>query len=241
MKLIKPDHERRIDIEGIPGPVNRPVDIDQAKTGFTNLRTLRIYRFEPGHAVDGHAEEDEVFIVVLAGSAEISMTADGFDVSATVLNAATPLSASPCGAYLPPNGTYRLVPRTLCDVAYARATPVHRRPARVLVSSAEPASDGTSVLLDELACAEKLRLKLLQLEARSDAASFSPLSPAEHNAESLLHVSGGSHGTAFVDGGQDSPVSSVAWDTLAIAPGEVPRLRCAPDSLLHLLLVRTEN
>ncbi len=58
----------------MPGLARRPVDIDQSQTGFANLRSLRIYRFDAGSVIDGHAEEDEVFVVVMAGSVELTMT-----------------------------------------------------------------------------------------------------------------------------------------------------------------------
>ena len=54
-------------------PVQRPVDIDRSQTGFANLRSLRIYRFDKDSVIDGHAEEDEVLIVMMAGSVELTM------------------------------------------------------------------------------------------------------------------------------------------------------------------------
>jgi len=95
MKLIKPDQDRRIEIPGVPHPVRRPVDIDQSKTGFKNLRTLRIYRFDPGSVIDGHAEEDEVFIIILAGSAELAISAEGKEYSPITLSAAPSTQSSP--------------------------------------------------------------------------------------------------------------------------------------------------
>ena len=74
MKLLQADHDRRLEIPGVPGLACRPVDIDAAKTGFEDLRSLRIYRFEPEGVIEGHAEEDEVYVVLLAGSAKLVIT-----------------------------------------------------------------------------------------------------------------------------------------------------------------------
>ena len=73
LRLFEPDHERRVLVPGVPGPARRPVDIDQSVTGFDTLRSLRVYRFDSGAVIDGHAEEDEVFVVVVAGRAELSV------------------------------------------------------------------------------------------------------------------------------------------------------------------------
>ncbi|MEP6645406.1 MAG: hypothetical protein ABJA69_12965, partial [Acidobacteriaceae bacterium] len=74
MKLLKADHNRRLEIPGVPNLVRRPVDIDKSQTGFANLRSLRIYRFDADSVINGHAEEDEVFIVGMAGSVELAMS-----------------------------------------------------------------------------------------------------------------------------------------------------------------------
>jgi 5-deoxy-D-glucuronate isomerase len=123
MILIKPDKNRRIEIPGVPAPVERPVDIDQALTGFTSLRTLRIYRFEAASVVEGHAEEDEVFIVLLSGSAELTMSDELASGSASpdpsypvTLSAPGIASGVACAAYLPPGGAYKLVAITNAEV-----------------------------------------------------------------------------------------------------------------------------
>ena len=67
MKIIDADDTRMIDLPGV-GPCPRPVDIDQGVTGFHRLKSLRIYRFEPGPAIHGDSETDEVFILPLPAS-----------------------------------------------------------------------------------------------------------------------------------------------------------------------------
>ncbi len=74
MKLIKADPNRRVEIAGLPVAPRRPVDIDKSHTGFARLRSLRIYRFDVDSVIDGEAEEDEVLIVVMAGSIELTMS-----------------------------------------------------------------------------------------------------------------------------------------------------------------------
>ena len=74
MRLIFPDPARMIDLPGV-GPCPRPVDIDQRLTGFQRLKSLRIYRFEPGPAIHGESEVDEVFITALEG--RFAMAIDG--------------------------------------------------------------------------------------------------------------------------------------------------------------------
>ena len=76
MQQFASDFSRRIDLEGV-GPAPRPVDIDQKQTGFKTLKSLRIYRFQPGPPILGESEVDEVFILPLTG--EIQMAIFGRD------------------------------------------------------------------------------------------------------------------------------------------------------------------
>ena len=57
MKLLKPDRETLHEVPGVPGLVRKPVNIDGAALGFTKLRSLRLYQFEAGSVIQGHAEE----------------------------------------------------------------------------------------------------------------------------------------------------------------------------------------
>ncbi len=122
MRLIFPDPARMIDLPGV-GPCPRPVDIDQRLTGFQRLKSLRIYRFEPGPAIHGESEVDEVFITALEG--RFAMAIDGPHALEAELG--------PGGAlYMTPDHAYRLTPLTPCVVAYARAEAEGRIPSAVI-------------------------------------------------------------------------------------------------------------
>jgi len=235
MKLIKPDHTRRIDIEGVPAPVRRPIDIDQAKTGFANLRTLRIYKFDPGSVIDGHAEEDEVFIIPLAGSIKITISAEGSKCGPVVLNAADGSRSSPCAAYLPRHGEYRLVAETEADVAYARATPLSSRPPKIFEQCAQTKSREITVMLDEMTYAEKLRLRLVRIDTAQRGLIYGPLSVAQ---EALVHVRSLTDKSNVTMTGTNSPETILeSWDTVAAAPAEHPALRLAARSSVLVLIV----
>ena len=218
MILIKPDHHRRIEIPGVQGPVRRPVDIDQATTGFMSLRTLRIYRFDSGSVIEGHAEEDEVFIVVLAGSIELTMTVDpSQDVRPVTLSAPTGSHGVACAAYLPPQAAYKLISSSESDVAYARATPPTGRPPKVFTSVDGADSSGAQVMLEEMSYAERLQLRLVRFDARNDVVALEP-----SHAEALVHVKGTSpeERIATITGNDLVPVSVDSWDTVATSPDE---------------------
>jgi hypothetical protein len=235
MKLIKPDHARRIDIEGVPAPVRRPIDIDQAKTDFTNLRTLRIYRFDPGSVIDGHAEEDEVFIIVLAGSVKITISAGGEKCGPVVLSATDMSRNSPCAAYLPRHGEYRIVAETEADVAYARATPLDSRPPKIFEQCAQTESLGITVLLDEMTYAEKLRLRLVRIDAEQQGLVYGPISVAQ---EAIVHVRILTAKSNVTMAGTNSPETILeSWDTVAATPAEHPALRLAAGSSVLALTV----
>lgn len=114
MKIIDADNTRMIDLPGV-GPCPRPVDIDQGVTGFHRLKSLRIYRFEPGPAIHGDSEVDEVFILPLSGAFDIQITG-AHPVKARV-SALGPTRA----LLMPPGHSYNLSPRSPVTVAYARA------------------------------------------------------------------------------------------------------------------------
>jgi 5-deoxy-D-glucuronate isomerase len=173
MILLKPDHDRRIEIPGVARPVRRPVDIDRSLTNFSVLRTLRIYRFEKDSVIEGHAEEDEVFIVVLSGSIELTMSVDPLEKGSPVILAAPDGSgAVACAAYLPRHAAYTLIPQTDADIAYARASPASDRMPKVFSSKPRPDSSGVHLLLDEKTHAERLLLRLLCISSEANEARW---------------------------------------------------------------------
>jgi hypothetical protein len=233
MKRIQADYSRYVELEGV-GPVSRPVDIDQPLTGFTELRTLRIYRFETGSVIDGHAEEDEVFIVVLAGSIELTMTwgaAAGLPQALT----AGESHVTPCAAYLPPHAAYRLVPQSQADIAYARARPRGARPPKVFTPNSTAAAGNRTVILEENAYAEKLRIRLTRLD-RSDGACRL-VTEEDANAEALLHIRDLPAGTSATCTSPGSTVLVESWDTIAVSPGERPTLQLNDASALVLTVL----
>ena len=118
MKIIEADFDRRIDLPGV-GPCPRPVDIDQAVSGFADLVSLRIYAFPAGETIHGDAEEDELFIVLLRGRAKVAIDHGGTEVASFAMNA----DGGTRAAFLPPDASYRLTTETATDVAYARTRP----------------------------------------------------------------------------------------------------------------------
>lgn len=224
MKILKPDPTRRITIEGIVEPVRRPVDIDASKTRFRDLKTLRIYCFDPGSVVDGHAEEDEVFIVVLAGTVEITLRGEGREVGPVTLGS----EALSCAAYLPPNGEYRLVAKGEAEVAYARATPSRARAPRIFEGSDSTPVGGSpaAVHLQVMEYAEKLQLRILRLDTEHDHFRL------DEEAETLVHVNG-----SVLAQGEGQQASLDAWDTVVVERGEVCTLRLASASPAMALIV----
>ena len=169
MRLIEPDETRMIDLPGV-GPCPRPVDIDQRLTGFKRLKSLRIYRFQPGPPIHGDSEIDEVFILPLSGAMEMEISGrDAFcgRISALGLN---------CALYMAPHHAYRLSPADPVVVAYARAEALGTVPVQA-VSGCESAG------LAEHLCFRRLVLRAGEwLEVGGE--------------ETLVHViAGGAHGT----------------------------------------------
>ena len=241
MKLIAADHDRRYDLPGVSDSARRPVDIDASNTGFTRLRSLRLYRFEAGSVIDGHAEEDEVFVVVTSGSVEMKIGWEDSAVDAAgihTLSVPTGVSVEPFVAYLPPHSAYQLTPHTSADVAYARATPVETRSPAVFRASPSATSEGVTALLDERSHAERLRLKVLRVRAESNAVVVELTGDADAGLEGLVHIQNSSSqdvGSVAAEGGSSLPLHS--WDTLALAPGERPVLHAAPGVDLLVLMV----
>ena len=115
MKVLKADHETRYEVPGVPGLVRKPVNLEGAAVGFSKLRSLRLYQFEANSVINGHAEADEVFVIVTAGSVEmqIGFSDDVVDGFGTFTLSAPGASASHASfvAYLPPHSVYRMTPR----------------------------------------------------------------------------------------------------------------------------------
>jgi hypothetical protein len=193
MKVIEPDFDRVIDLPGL-GPTPRPVDVDQAVTGFSDLLSLRIYDFAADAPVEGEAEEDEVLVVLLGGAATLAVT--GLHEAEFTLQA-----DGDWAAYLPPRHGYRLVPMTQATIAYARA-----RPSAAFAPRAFAPLGG---ILAVEGHAERLRLRLLPLEGKTDASAG--LDPG---LERLAHLTG----PARVTGGLAHELPPA--HTLALLPGE---------------------
>lgn len=234
MKLLKPDHHRTIEIPGVPEPVRRPVDIDKAKTGFTTLRSLRIYNFDAGSVIEGHAEEDEVVIVVLNGTIELTLIEHNeAETSQTAtVSAPTGPEGKPCAAYLPPEAAYRLKAQTAADVAYARATPANGPKPTFF----KPETQAGHVLWEEENYPKLLRIRLLQIAATDHEVTLSPI--AEGNQEALLYLTTNpQEGSATLAGPDDDPQTLTSWDTIALIAGECPSLRIAKGASAQLLVI----
>lgn len=119
MLIVRPDFERHIDLPGA-GPCRRPVDVDRSRTGFSDLVSLRVYSFAAGVRIDGEAEGDEVFIVLMRGAADIAISQNGGRVGAFSLRR----EGGSRVAYMSPHASYRLTAVADCDIAYARAEPL---------------------------------------------------------------------------------------------------------------------
>ena len=240
MHVLKADHDRGVELAGVPGRVPRPVDIDQTSTHFKALRTLRIYRFAPPAVIDGHAEGDEVFLVVLTGAVDLVLRSEYWPDSGAAfrLMAANDHVAMACAAYLPPHTEYRLTPLESAEVAYARATPAGARPPRILVSAPRTEEGGAVVLWDEPTHAERLRCRLVHIEARHEPAALTPIRGDEAQSEALIHVrTTPARGAATVqsDGQPTTPLES--WDTIALVPGSHPTVRLSAGSSMVGLIV----
>ena len=165
MKIIDADDTRMIDLPGV-GPCPRPVDIDQGVTGFHRLKSLRIYRFEPGPAIHGDSETDEVFILPLSGAFDMQIT------GAHPLSARVSATGPTRALYMTPDHSYLLTPQGPVTVAYARAAAQGRVPCQTL-----PTPDGAGM-------AEHLRFQLV------DLTTGQKLSPG-WGGECLVHVADG--------------------------------------------------
>ena len=231
MLIVRSDATRLIDIPGVPAPVRRPVDIDQANTGFSSLRTLRIYRFDAGAVIEGHAEEDEVYIVVLAGSIELTINTEEEEAppETALLSAPSALREAACAAYLSPGSSYKLIATSETDVAYARATPRNVRSPKIFTTPEQGSGAGIHLLLEDTTCAERMSFGLLRIDATASPLSFSP---AAREGERLIHVTGDVPGLSTVVSKADGPNPERIYsgDTLVITPGDQPVINFAERS-----------
>lgn len=236
MRLVTADPDRRIAIHGVPGLVSRPVDIDQSLTGFRALRSLRIYRFAAGRVIEGDAEQDEVFVVVLAGSIEFAVS--GPQPAHFELSSAGSVPLRACVAYLPPHHTYRLSSRSESEVAYARATPESPRAPRAFAPGLTEAPAGVTVLIDEHAYADRLRLRLLRLDTRKGQPDLALCDEWPRAGEFILHVrTEPQHGVASAVSPAGASLALRSWDSCAITRDECPHLRLARGATATALIV----
>lgn len=242
MRLLRPDHETRYEVPGVPGRVRKPVNLDGAAVGFTRLRSLRSYRFEAGSVIDGHAEEDEVFVIVTSGSVTLQIgfhddAVDGFGT----FQLSAPGSGSTdgaCVAYLPPHSVYRMTPRTDADVFYARATPTEVREPAVFRTDAANSSQPANTVFQDRTHAERLRLRILRIVPAGSALVAQPLDPADEACEAFLHVQGEPAAkVASISRGVVTPLDLASWDTVALSPGEAPLLHVEQGSAALVVAV----
>ena len=240
MRLIKSDHLRKLQLAGVPEPVARPVDIDQSQTGFTVLRSLRIYCFNAGSVIDGHAEEDEVMIVILAGSVQLTMSQHEVEDGSPQFNlsAVGNSNGNPCVAYLPPNGAYQLLPLTNVEVGYARATTSEAHEPRVFFADMPTENASERLLFEEESYAMRLRLRIVQVKASENIVTVMPLKESETTCEALVHVrTEPEYGVMTVSPEHLQPLAVESWNTVCVLPGETPALHIVPASTALLLVV----
>ena len=149
MQIINADPTRMIDLPGV-GPCPRPVDIDQAVTGFARLKSLRIYRFRAGATIAGDSEGDEVYIVPFGGAVELQIT------GVTPLKATLSAGSGNRALYLAPGHSYRLTPESETLVAYARAAAVGRVLSHVVTSPNDTLAEALSFVIADLSGGETL-------------------------------------------------------------------------------------
>ena len=242
MILVQPDSERRVDIPGAPGPVRKPVDIDETITGFRTLRTLRVYRFDKDSVIEGHAEADEVYLVLLSGSVEVAIrVSEDADVFMSVeLSAPSKFEGVEGAAYLPPGAFYRLFAKSEADVAYVRAAATSLRAPRTFASRPVTGATDIVMILESGEYAESLRFRLASINVRDDRASFVPFGIAEIEKEKFLLVTGTSltgRSLASVIIGTES-IQLTSRNTVVSRPGEYPalELREGSDCLALMLM-----
>ncbi len=242
MKLLKPDHETLHQVPGVPGLVRKPVNLDGAALGFTKLRSLRLYQFQAGSVINGHAEQDEVFVIVTAGSVELQIgftdeAPDGFGTFTLTAPGSAP-GEDAFVAYLSPHSVYRMTPHTAADVFYARATPSQTRQPAVFHAIFASSPDPVHVVFENSTHAERLRLKVLRVEPSHAGTSLHTIDSADVACEALVHVQGTPAArVATIHESQTLALNLASWDTVALGPGEHPFVRVEQGSAVTILAV----
>lgn len=200
MLIVRPDFDRRIDLPGA-GPCPRPVDLDRSRTGFSDLVSLRVYSFAAGLAIDGEAEDDEVFIVLMRGRAEVAITQGGQAVEVFALAP----GEAPRVVYMPALASYQLTATSGCDIAYARVRPAAD-------ASAPPRGFAPAAgRLEVIGHATRMNLTLAQLPAGGASSRVG----VGRSPERFVHLRG-----------TDGVIATIAgetlrdWDTVALDAGE---------------------
>lgn len=212
MLIVEPDFARRIDLPG-NGPCPRPVDIDRGTTHFDKLLSLRVYSFASGAVIDGEAEEDEVFVVLMRGAAEVAVTEAGTRADPFALDT----DGGSRAVYLPPHAGYRLTAPTDCDIAYARVQP----PVPQLNRARAFAPAGGR--LDVAAYAAGMDLALRSVPAGET------LSLADREGglpERFVHVRSDDGGVATIE---DMRLTN--WKSVALGDGEAATIESTEGSL----------
>ena len=149
MQIINADPTRMIDLPGV-GPCPRPVEIDQSMTGFTRLKSLRIYRFQPGVTINGDSEVDEVYIVPFGGRVDMNIT------GTTPVQARLSAASAPRALYMAPDHSYQLTPVTESLVAYARAAATGRVPCHAVQGRGDANAEFLSFTIADLAAGDAM-------------------------------------------------------------------------------------
>ena len=240
MKHIKADGLRVMELAGVPDPVHRPVDIDQKLSGFLFLRSLRVYCFTAGSVIVGHAENDEVLLVLLAGTVQLTLSdheLDEFSPQFTLSVVGNDLG-HPCVAYLPPHGSYRLIPQSDAEVAYIRAMTIEKRRPQVFSARPRCGETGTFVLIEEAGYAYRLRLRVVELMASQDGIAIEPVEATESQCEVFVHLrtSPAQNAISILDADRE-PVALESQDTVALDPGERATLSVAGGASALMLVI----
>lgn len=239
-KKIPSDYNRFVKLENV-GEVSRPVDIDQSVTGFSQLVSLRIYRFLEGQVINGGAEDDEVCIVFLSGDVTMEVTGEEHHTW-TIQGRKNVFDDLPYVVYLPPHYRYKLSPHADAEVAYARARAEGHFPPRLIkpdMLEQKLSNQSTSVQILQEGEAEKLLCREFSLalkheqhlkESTREQLFYIRLDPPSSKA--LAQFSKGNETLTLVHG-----------DTLAVKPAEQATLRAADCKLysLHLSVDKPSN
>jgi 5-deoxy-D-glucuronate isomerase len=193
VRIVPPDFARRIELHGV-GACPRPVDIGKADHDFATLVSLRVYSFAGGMVIHGDAEEDEVYVVLMRGTADVAVTKDGVEAGRWSLDPVGGIRA----VYLPPLSSYRLTATAECNIAYARAVPAGRVPL-----PAGFATNGGRVATDH---ATRMTMTLAPVVAGGQGAAML-------GGERFVHLRGHGAGTLAA-----APVGD--WDSVLLDEGE---------------------